>query len=142
MRFIFNAVKDSKIASCAHYVVPPANKATLAPEDLAFLQAKGAFEIESEDLLGELITLYFRHVHPLLPVIDPYAFFKQYEQQLRDGGPSPSSQLSLLLLQSMFLAASSVSFYFPPPFPFTISYYSILDTSLKAHTQNLTCFLI
>ncbi|OQV03234.1 Fungal specific transcription factor domain-containing protein [Cladophialophora immunda] len=99
-RYIFQAVKDHTIASTAHYIVPAPNKASLPPDDYAFLQAKGAFDIESDELRGELITRYFEYAHPLLPVIDPSTFFRQYELE----GPT---RVSALLLQSMFLVASS-----------------------------------
>lgn len=101
MRFIFNAAKNNNIASCAHYIVPKANKSIPPPEDYAFLQAKGAFNLESDDLRNELIALYFDHVHPILPVIEPYEFLHKFELE----GPS---HISALLLQSMFLVASSV----------------------------------
>ncbi|KAJ9501903.1 hypothetical protein H2202_002865 [Exophiala xenobiotica] len=99
-RYIFKAVKDHTIASTAHYIVPPPNKAILQPDDYAFLQAKGAFDIESDELRGELIARYFEYAHPMLPVIDPAVFFHQYELE----GPT---RVSTLLLQSMFLVASS-----------------------------------
>jgi hypothetical protein len=101
LRYVFKAVKDHTIASTAHYIVPQANKAVLPPDDYAFLQAKGAFDIESDELRGELIALYFEYAHPMLPVVDPAAFFRQYELE----GPA---RVSALLLQSMFLVASSV----------------------------------
>ncbi len=101
-RYIFQAVKDHTIASTAHYLVPPPNKPILPPDDYAFLQAKGAFDIESDELRGELIARYFEFAHPMLPVVDPAAFFRQYELE----GPT---RVSTLLLQSMFLVASSVS---------------------------------
>ncbi|KIX08874.1 uncharacterized protein Z518_03531 [Rhinocladiella mackenziei CBS 650.93] len=62
-----------------------------------FYVAKDAFCIESDERRAELIL---DNVHPVLPVLDPYDFLRQYELE----GPSRTSPL---LLQSMFLAASS-----------------------------------
>ena len=56
----------------------------------------------SNDLCDELICSYFRHVHPLLPVVDSQCFLEQY---LKHG----CQNVNLLLLWSMFLAAANVS---------------------------------
>lgn len=96
-------------------MVSKTSKNVLQPEDYAFLQAKGAFELECEELRNELIDLYFDRVYPILPIIDPTEFLEKYELQ----GPS---NLSALLLQSIFFAASSVR---PPLLWFSPTHFDI-----------------
>ncbi len=55
--------------------------------------------------------MFFDHVYPILPVVDPVDFYRRYDA----GG---AASVSPLLLQTMFLAASNVSGpspSFPPP---------------------------
>jgi hypothetical protein len=82
--------------------VPQRPQKPLGYAELKYLEAKGAFSLPSNELSEQLLDAYFTYVHPLLPVIEMTSFWKRYELQ-KPGNVSP------LLLQSMFLAASSVS---------------------------------
>ncbi|KAH8800627.1 fungal-specific transcription factor domain-containing protein [Xylogone sp. PMI_703] len=84
----------------SHFLVPKAVINSQQPEDLAYLWAKGAFSIPSEEVCGSLLQCYFRHVHPFLPIIDVTNFINQYD----NGGPR---RISALLLWSMFSVASN-----------------------------------
>jgi hypothetical protein len=53
------------------------------------------------------VRLYFRHVHPLCPIIDEFAFAESYSQT--DPTQELPSEINLLLFQSMMFAASTVS---------------------------------
>jgi hypothetical protein len=99
------AEQDRGISCKTHYLVPEPKRAQLAPEEVAFLEAKGAFSTEAPELRELLVSLFFDYVYPLLPVVDPHDFFRRY-----DGG---CKNISPLLLQSMFLAASNVSLSVP-----------------------------
>ena len=101
MRFIFNVARDKTLASTAHFLVPQKRKAALSPAAYTYLRAVGAFDLETPELRSELIHLFFQYVYPTLPVIEPIDFLHRYET----GGPAC---VNPLLLQSMFLAASSV----------------------------------
>jgi hypothetical protein len=70
--------------------------------NLAFLNAKGALQMPSPELCMKLLESYFLYVHPMLPVVEIVSFWKQFDLQ------QPRA-VSMLLLQSMFLAASNVS---------------------------------
>jgi hypothetical protein len=100
------AREDKGISCKAHYLVPEPKRRHLSPEELACLEAKSAFSTETEDLRSELLSLFFDYVYPILPIVDPYDFFRRYDA----GG---AASVSSLLLQSMFLAASNVSQLFP-----------------------------
>lgn len=101
------AREDRGISCKAHYLVPEPKRRQLSPEELACLQAKGAFSTESDELRNELLALFFDYVYPILPIVDPYEFYRRYDA----GG---TAGISPLLLQSMFLAASNVGY---PPYP-------------------------
>lgn len=82
--------------------MPQRARKPLSDAEIALLEAKGAFQIPADGFRELLIESYFTYVHPLLPVIEMTSFWKQYEDQ------QPRS-ISILLLQSMFLAACNVS---------------------------------
>ncbi|KAK5700337.1 hypothetical protein LTR17_023012 [Elasticomyces elasticus] len=88
----------------SHYLVPRTSKKTKGSEDLSYLRSKGAFSLPSKELPDELICLYFRHVHPLVPIVDAQSFLHQY---LEHG----TQDVNLLLLWSMFFAAANNSGY-------------------------------
>ncbi|EXJ54102.1 hypothetical protein A1O7_09439 [Cladophialophora yegresii CBS 114405] len=101
LRFIFHVAREDKGISCkAHYLIPEPRRRTLSPEELACLEAKGAFSTETDDLRDQLLSLFFDYVYPILPIIDPDDFYRRYDA----GG---AASISPLLLQSMFLAASN-----------------------------------
>lgn len=99
----FGSMPAGKIQTRGPHLWVPSRPAKSQSEaEVAFLAAKGAFQLPSPELCTMLLDSYFTYVHPLLPVIEIVPFWKQYElQQPRN--------ISILLLQSMFLAASNVS---------------------------------
>ncbi|CAJ2509285.1 Uu.00g143110.m01.CDS01 [Anthostomella pinea] len=72
----------------------------LAPQDVAYLRAKGVFSVPSEPVCQALLTAYFYHVHPILPVVDAAGVLTSF----RNGG---ASAVNLLLLWSMFSVAAN-----------------------------------
>ncbi len=85
-----------------HFLVPKAVINSQQPEDVAYLWAKGAFSIPSNNICEALFQSYFRFVHPLLPILDVDTFLSQYT----NGG---TKRISALLLWSMFSVAGNVS---------------------------------
>lgn len=79
-----------------------ANIHDLLPQDVAYLRFKGVFSIPSEPVCHALLTAYFHHVHPILPVVDAAAVLTTF----RNGG---AVALNVLLLWSMFSVAANVS---------------------------------
>ncbi|KAM0806559.1 putative Fungal-specific transcription factor domain-containing protein [Seiridium cardinale] len=72
----------------------------LTSQDVAYLRSKGVFSLPSEPVCEALLTAYFHHVHPILPVVDAAAVLIAF----RNGG---ASAINLLLLWSMFSVATN-----------------------------------
>ncbi|KAM5347469.1 hypothetical protein ACJ41O_010474 [Fusarium nematophilum] len=79
------------------------NLAGLCPQDIAFLEAKGAFHVPMKPILDELIRQYFLHVHPFLPLLHEGQFWSAYRQDERAG----PAKVSLLLFQAVIFASCS-----------------------------------
>lgn len=69
--------------------------------ELEILKLRGAFLLPSRELALDLIELYFKHVHPLMPVINRTEFMAKFED--------PNDSPSLMLLQAVLLCGSRVS---------------------------------
>jgi hypothetical protein len=72
------------------------------PEDLEYLRKKGCFSVPSQSICEELVSCYFRLVHPFIPVINATRFLEDFVEGKYLG-------TNLLVLWSMFFAAASVS---------------------------------
>lgn len=85
-----------------HYPVPRVHRKRYEPSDISYLRAKGVFRLPSKPLRHELIQCYFHHVHPMFPIVEASTFLQSYVT-------TGTSQISLLLLWSMFFVAAGVS---------------------------------
>ncbi len=89
-----------------HYPLPENVRGTRArlteldQIEIDILHQRGAFLLPPRSLCDELIDVYFRWVHPIVPVINRTRFMRAY----RDSKNPPS----LLLLQAVLLAGSRV----------------------------------
>jgi hypothetical protein len=88
-----------------HCVVSMPSTKSLPPEDVDYLHTKGAFTLPPRHIQDALVECYFHHVHPFAPILDPFHFIVDYE----------NNRASLLLLWSMFVASASVQW--PQPCP-------------------------
>ena len=70
----------------------------LPPDEVAFLRARGYYDLPPPHVQTELIRTYFAVVQPTFPVVDRVEFAKSYDSQ---------SPPSLLLLQAMFMVAAT-----------------------------------
>lgn len=95
---------SSRSPTSRHALLPVYERRPLPSDDLEYLEKKGAFKLPSSAACRSLIRTYFQFVHPFVPVVDICDFFQHY----RDDEPAKTS---LLLLWSMFFAASNVSDY-------------------------------
>ncbi|KAK6379359.1 hypothetical protein LTS17_006277 [Exophiala oligosperma] len=75
-----------------HHAGPPISEPSVAiepsgskhpphmlPEDIAYLEAKGAFTFPNPDILDRLITTFLSRVYPLYPIVSRQEFLRQYE---------------------------------------------------------------
>ena len=66
-----------------------------------------AHKLPPRGLRNRLVRLYFRHVHPLCPIVDEFAFAESYSNT--NDGEELGENINLLLFQSMMFAAAAVS---------------------------------
>ncbi|KAJ9145079.1 C6 zinc finger domain containing protein [Pleurostoma richardsiae] len=71
----------------------------LSPQDATCLEQRGGFHLPSRPALDEFIVQYFRHVHPIIPLLNELEFWTTYL------GPNPplpgQKRIPLFLLQAM-----------------------------------------
>ncbi|PYI05605.1 putative Zn(II)2Cys6 transcription factor [Aspergillus sclerotiicarbonarius CBS 121057] len=53
-----------------HLLIPSHAPTSLSEEDRAYLTSKGVFNLPGEEACNSLLQAYFRHVHPVMPVIE------------------------------------------------------------------------
>ena len=100
-------VDDPRIAGVVHYQLPEnfsdarAKLSKMDGVEIKILRQNGALSLPPQGICDELVESYFHWVAPLLPVINKGQFMRQY----RD----PDNPPSLLLLQAVFLASSTVT---------------------------------
>ena len=71
------------------------------PAKLEYATAIGCFRLPSARQNGQLLDLFFAHVHPFLPVVDR----KEFLARFYSFGEPPS----LLLIKAIYLAAARYS---------------------------------
>jgi hypothetical protein len=82
------------------------NMSSLSARDVNVLEAESCLRVPTRDALEEFLRQYFRHVHPLLPLIHEGEFWIRYAR--RDLSEASGSGVSLMLLQAMLFAACNV----------------------------------
>ncbi|KFZ04751.1 hypothetical protein V501_09014 [Pseudogymnoascus sp. VKM F-4519 (FW-2642)] len=95
--FVINICEPRRSLKANHFLVPMPSIKSLLPEDINYLSAKGAFTLPPHHIREAFIRCYFHHVHPFSPILDANEFLLDYEK----------GRMSLLLLWSMFIAATS-----------------------------------
>jgi hypothetical protein len=76
----------------------------LNPREQEFLRVEGCFEILPPHILKPMMRMYFRMVHPNLPIVPEDQFWA-----LWNGEEFQIADFSFLLLRAMIFAATSVS---------------------------------
>ena len=75
--------------------------ASLSDEDRMYLENKGVFTLPGKEAYDSLIRAYFRHVHPIMPIIEADHLLNTLQNgQLKD--------YNALLLWSIFFVAVNV----------------------------------
>ena len=103
---IVNICEPDRGDESGHFLLPNGVVPSLVPEDLEYLQRKGAFALPEARIRDDLVRTYFRYVHPSLPIVDAQEFLTKYESASLD-------KIGLHLLWSMYLAASNVGLATP-----------------------------
>jgi hypothetical protein len=92
--------------------------------DLAYLQAKGVFELPTTEVCDRLIKGFMSHIHPWYPVVDVSEFLSRYKSDV-------PSQSDLMLLWSVLLAGIEVRYHAPlllRPFFFFMAPSTVLNS--------------
>lgn len=74
----------------------------IAPEDISYLQVKGALSLPSIPLQNVLLQAYVEYVHPYMPLVDIHEFLSIVNR--RDG---LNGQTSLFLYQAVMFSATA-----------------------------------
>ncbi|KAM0546975.1 hypothetical protein ACHAPJ_010637 [Fusarium lateritium] len=59
--------------------VQPCHPPGMRTEELAYLEALGAFKVPAKDFLDEMVGLFFDRIYPIYPIVDRHAFLQLYE---------------------------------------------------------------
>ncbi|KAJ5423810.1 Transcription factor, partial [Penicillium cf. griseofulvum] len=97
---VFDICTPSEQPLSRHIMLNSKTSVSLSPEDKAYLQYKGVFNMPRKETCDELLRAYFHHVHPIMPVIDGTTLPRLYPSG--DGQP-----YNLILLWSIFYAAAN-----------------------------------
>lgn len=105
-----NLLTDRANVSSSHLIkdefVPPTlnrimekTRIGLDTVQMEILRVRGAFLLPEKQLCDDLVNTYFERIYPVEPLVDKEKFIKAYKE----------GSISILLLQSVLLAASRVS---------------------------------
>ncbi|KAF5622369.1 cutinase transcription factor 1 beta [Fusarium sp. NRRL 25303] len=78
------------------------NMHMIAQQDLNYIEAQGCLHVPSRPILDNFVEQYFRHQHPLLPLLNEGDFWEMYSQK-ESTGPQPT--MSLLVFQAILFAS-------------------------------------
>jgi len=100
---------------------------TIAQQDLNYMEAQGCLHVPSRPILDNFVEQYFRHHHPLLPLLNEGDFWEMYSQKESTG---PQATMSLLVFQAMLFASCNVSISF------------LLHRLMRRHELTISTFLV
>jgi len=76
--------------------------AKIGPDEIAYLEKKGALTVPKGNLRGEMLRAYVEFVHPYMPLLDLHDFLTMVDK--RDGS---KGKVSLILFQAVMFAGSA-----------------------------------
>ncbi|KAK3062236.1 hypothetical protein LTS18_004549, partial [Coniosporium uncinatum] len=74
----------------------------IGPDDIAYLEKKGALAVPAPPLRNELLKAYVEFVHPYMPLLDLYDFL-----MIVESGNGTLGRISLILFQAVMFAGSA-----------------------------------
>ncbi|KAJ5601229.1 Transcription factor [Penicillium lagena] len=89
----------SNVAYSEYDFIDSYSLSSLPPEDMQFLASKCSLTLPEKDAMDEFVHQYFRHIHPVVPVLDEGEFWRIYE-----GDPGPD-RLSIFVFQAVLFAS-------------------------------------
>ncbi|KAH7142915.1 fungal-specific transcription factor domain-containing protein [Dactylonectria estremocensis] len=98
-------VSDVDIIFSCHGFLATGSLSHIPVTDFKFLETNGCFHLPARPVLDEFVVEYFRHVHPMLPILDEGAFWNMY---LSDGQRDQQAKsMSLFTFRAMLFVSSS-----------------------------------
>jgi hypothetical protein len=76
--------------------------AKIGPDEIAYLEKKGALTVPRGNLRSEMLRAYVEFVHPYMPLLDLHDFLSMIDR--RDGS---KGKVSLILFQAVMFAGSA-----------------------------------
>lgn len=76
--------------------------ARIGPDEIAYLDKKGALTIPATELKTELLRAYIEFVHPYMPLLDLHEFLR-----IIDCNDGSRGKMSLILFQAVMFAGSA-----------------------------------
>ncbi|KAF4950264.1 hypothetical protein FGADI_8315 [Fusarium gaditjirri] len=80
------------------------NLQKISQQDLNYMEAQGCLHVPTRPILDNFVEQYFRHHHPLLPLLNEGDFWDMYSQRESKG---PQDTMSLLVFQAILFASCS-----------------------------------
>jgi hypothetical protein len=87
-------------ASLPYFIKPLPTR--IGPDEIAFLEKKGALTVPSIGLRNELLRAYIEFVHPYMPLLELYDFV-----MIVESGSGVLGRISLILFQAVMFAGSA-----------------------------------
>ncbi|OCK83063.1 hypothetical protein K432DRAFT_379833 [Lepidopterella palustris CBS 459.81] len=94
------APKQSPVANLPLYIKPLPSR--IGPDEVSYLEKKGALTIPNSTLRNELLRAYVEFVHPYMPLLDLHEFITTLDRT--DGS---LGKISLILFQAVMFAGSA-----------------------------------
>jgi hypothetical protein len=88
------------IANIPYFIKPLPPR--IGPDEIAYLEKKGALTVPSVGLRNEMLKAYIEFVHPYMPLIDLYDFI-----MIIESGNGSLGRISLILFQAVMFAGSA-----------------------------------
>ncbi|KAF2813290.1 uncharacterized protein BDZ99DRAFT_253225 [Mytilinidion resinicola] len=98
--FAHLAPKQAPVANLPAFIKPL--PARIGPDEVSYLEKKGALTIPSTPLRNELLRAYVEFVHPYMPLLDLHEFVAAL-----DNADGNLGKISLILFQSVMFAGSA-----------------------------------
>jgi hypothetical protein len=99
MPFFANMAPRFNVADLPLFIKPLPAK--IGPDEVAYLEKKGALSLPKASLRSEMLRVYVEYVHPYMPLLDLHDFLMMIDRP--DGS---LGKVSLILFQAVMFAGS------------------------------------